>query len=159
MLKGFSCPKAGRWIVSAAAVALLVLVACSEIPPNTSETRQANLYRMYAGPPISGFTNFGRLNSWAQIDRFQLVVWATNTRAYLITVRPPCVNLPFATSIGLTQSTSRVSANFDSVVIGRERCWIQTIQEIDVQQMRQAMRQQTADANAAAQAAAQQQKQ
>jgi len=136
--------------------ALALLSACSEIPLNTRETRQAALYQQYAGPPVDGFTYLGRYDSWTSVGQYQLVVWTTINDAYLITVRPPCINLPFAQHIGLTQTNHTVTQKFDFVLVGRDRCWIQSIQPVNYLQMKRDMRQKSADAKAADQAAKQQ---
>lgn len=137
--------------------ALALLSACSEIPLNTRETKQAALYQQYAGPPVDGFTYLGRYDSWTSIGRYQLVVWTTPNDAYLITVRPPCTELPFAQHIGLTQTAHTVTQKFDFVLVGHDRCWIQSIQPVNYLQMKRDMRQKSADAKAAAEAAKQEQ--
>jgi hypothetical protein len=135
--------------------ALALLAACSEIPLNTRETKQAALYQQYAGAPVEGFTYLGRYDSWTSLGRYQLVVWTTPNDAYLITVRPPCTELPFAQHIGLTQTNHTVTQRFDFVLVGRDRCWIQSIQPVNYLQMKRDMRQKSADAKAAAEAAKQ----
>jgi hypothetical protein len=135
--------------------ALALLAGCSEIPLNTRETKQAELYHQYAGPPVDGFTYLGRYDSWTSLGNNQLVVWTTINDAYLITVRQPCINLPFAQHIGLTQTTHTVTQKFDFVLVGRDRCWIQSIQPVNYLQMKRDLRQKSADAKAAAEAAKQ----
>lgn len=130
--------------------ALALLSACSGIPLNTRETKQAALYQQYAGQPVDGFTYLGRYDSWTSIGQYQLVVWTTPNDAYLITVRPPCTELPFAQHIGLTQTAHTVTQKFDFVLVGRDRCWIQSIQPVNYLQMKRDMRQKSADAKAAA---------
>jgi len=151
MAEGSPVPIARR-VVSASA--LILIGACSGIPQNTHDTRQADLYHKYAGPPVDSFTYLGRYDSWTSIDRNQLIVWTTPNMAYLITVRPPCVDLPFAQHIGLTSTANTVSQKFDFVLVGRDRCWIQSIQPIDIAQMKRDKRQQSADAKATAEAPA-----
>jgi hypothetical protein len=138
---------------------LALLSACSGIPLNTRETRQAALYQKYAGPPVDSFTYLGRYDSWTSLGNNQLVVWTTPSNAYLITVRPPCTELPWAQHIGLTQTAHTVTQRFDFVLVGRDRCWIQSIQPINYVQMRHDLQQKSADAKAAADAATQQKRQ
>jgi hypothetical protein len=132
--------------------ALALLTACSGIPLNTRETKQAALYEQYAGPPVDGFTYLGRYDSWTSIGRYQLVVWTTPNNAYLITVRPPCTDLPFAQHVGLTQTAHTVTQKFDFDLDGRERCWIQSIQPVNYLQMKRDLRQKSAAAKTAAEA-------
>ena len=142
-----------RWLSAAAAAALLT--ACSTIPQNTTATRQASVYDQYAGAPIEGFTYLGRYDSWTSVGNNQLVVWTTPNDAYLITVRPPCIQLPWVQHIGLTQTAHSVTQKFDFVLAGHDRCWIQSIQPVNYLQMKRDMRQKTAQAKAAAEAARQ----
>jgi hypothetical protein len=151
MFKRLSTLKAGWLLLPAVAL----LTACSGIPLNERETRQAALYQQYAGPPVESFTYLGRYDSWTYIGQNQLVVWTTINDAYLITVRQPCTELPFAQHIGLTQTTHTVSQRFDFVLAGHDRCWIQSIQPVNYLQMKRDMRQKSADAKAAAETAKQ----
>jgi hypothetical protein len=48
-----------------------------------------------------------------------LTVWTSSSRGYLLELAHRCPDMAFATSIGLTTRTSRVSAGFDSVVVAR----------------------------------------
>lgn len=145
-----------RWLI-AAVVALLA--ACAEIPQNAAATRQASLYDQYAGAPVDAFTYLGRYDSWTSIGNNQLVVWTTPNDAYLITVRPPCTQLPWVQHIGLTQTSHTVTQKFDFVLAGHDRCWIQSIQPVNYLQMKRDMRQKSADAKAAAEAAKQERQQ
>ena len=135
--------------------AVALLTACSGIPVNQRETQQAELYHQYAGPPIDSFTYLGRYDSWTSIGKYELVVWTSINDAYLIKVRPPCEELPFAQHIGLTQTAHTVSKNFDFVIVGRDKCWIDSIQPVNYLQMKRDTRQKAADAKAAAEAAKQ----
>jgi Family of unknown function (DUF6491) len=135
--------------------AVALLTACSGIPLNQRETKQSELYHQYAGPPIGSFTYLGRYDSWTYIGNYEVVVWTNINDAYLIKVRQPCTELPFTQHIGLTQTAHTVSQKFDFVLVGRDRCWIDTIQPVNYLQMKRDMRQKTADAKAAAEAAKQ----
>jgi hypothetical protein len=151
MLKRLSDLKKG-WLVPPA---VALLTACSGIPLNQRETRQAELYHQYAGAPIDSFTYLGRYDSWTYIGNYEVVVWTTINDAYLIKVKQPCSELPFAQHIGLTQTVHTVSRKFDFVVVGRDKCWIDSIQPVNYLQMKRDMRQKSADAKAAAEAAKQ----
>jgi hypothetical protein len=151
MFKRLAHLKAGWLLLPAVAL----LAACTGIPVNQRESKQAELYHQYAGPPVDSFTYLGRYDSWTSIGQNQLVVWTTINDAYLITVRPPCTDLPFAQHVGLTQTAHTVSQRFDFVLVGHDRCWIQSIQPVNYLQMKRDMRQKSADAKAAAEAAKQ----
>ena len=136
--------------------AVALLAACNEIPRTDREAQQAQLFQQYAGPPVESFTYLGRYDSWTSLGGNQLVVWTTPFEAYLITVKPPCPDLPFAQRLGLTQTGARtVNQRFDFVLVGQNRCWIQSIQPVDYMQMRRDRRQQSADAQAAPETAKQ----
>jgi hypothetical protein len=136
--------------------ALALLAACAGIPQNAHETRQASMYEQYAGPPVESFTYLGHYDSWTSIGNNQLVVWTTPNSAYLITVSPPCIQLPWVQHVGLTETTHTVTQRFDFVLAGHDRCWIKSIQPVNYLQMKRDMRQKSADAKAAADAAKQQ---
>jgi hypothetical protein len=135
----------GAWLLPAAAL----LTACSGIPLKQRQDEQRARYESYAGPPIQQFTWLGRYDSWTPIGTNELVVWTTPFQAYLIKVAPPCDNLNFVNRIGLTSTSSTVSARFDFVKVGHNwRCPIQEIRPIDYQRMRQDMRKETEEAKA-----------
>jgi hypothetical protein len=117
-----------------------LLTACSGIPLKQRDEAQRARYQAYAGAPIDRFTWLGRYDSWQPIGTNELVVWTTPFQAYLIKVAPPCQDLQFANSIGLTSTANTVSARFDSVKVRHWRCQIQEIRPIDYQRMRQDMR-------------------
>jgi hypothetical protein len=143
VFEGLSGLKAARVVLPAVAL----LSACSGIPQTERETRQATLYHKYAGSAVESFTYLGRYDSWTSIGQNQLVVWTTPNEAYLITVRNPCPELPFAQHIGLTQTApNTVSQRFDFVVVSGDKCWIQSIQPVNYLQMKRDRRQQSAEA-------------
>lgn len=116
--------------------ALLLAVAVGACA-QTREVQERNLaeYMEYAGEPVDHF-RFWRLTSWELVGPRQLVVWPTLKEAWLLTVDQPCTDLEWAKAISLTSSAHTVSARFDSVDVGREKCRIMEIRPIDYAQYR-----------------------
>lgn len=128
----------GIFLLSAILAALLA--ACSSIPREQREQQQLAEYLQYAGPPVDQFTWLGHYYGWQSLSQTQLIVWTTPNDAYMITVIPPCTDLPFAQRIGLTSTTRTVSARFDSVLVRHWRCQIREIRPIDYLRMKKDMR-------------------
>jgi Family of unknown function (DUF6491) len=119
-----------------------LLTACSGIPLKQRDEAQRARYEAYAGPPVERFTWLGSYDSWQPIDTNELAVWTTPFQAYLIKVAPPCQDLQFVNRIGLTSTTSTVSARLDYVRVSHWRCQIQEIRPLDYKRMREDMRKQ-----------------
>lgn len=138
-------------VVFALLLASLSLSACSDVAQRSAAERER--YHAYAGPPVDRMTWLGRYDGWHPLGGDELVVWTTPFDAYLIKVLPPCVDLPFANSIGLTSTARTVSARFDFVLVhapgqprGRAfefRCPISEIRPVDYRRMRHDLRNHT----------------
>jgi Family of unknown function (DUF6491) len=92
----------------------------------------------YAGPPIEGFTYLGHYTGFRTLGGTKVVIWTTINDAYLIKVLEPCVGLPFAGKVRLTSSSNTVTSRYDFVVVGDERCHIDTIRHVDYGAMKRA---------------------
>jgi hypothetical protein len=85
---------------------------------------------------------FGTLNGWTELGDSALAVWTRPSEAYLLELRGPCQDLPYATAIGLTSQMNRVSARFDKVLVRdptggpRMPCFINSIRKLDVKALR-----------------------
>jgi hypothetical protein len=127
--------------VLALGVALAVLVAaCSGIPQRAKEQQRLEQYLPYAGAPIDRFTYLSHYDSWLDLNRTQLVVWTNMNDAYLLTVREPCINLPFTQRIGLSSTAGTVSNGLDFVLVDHDRCQITQIRPVDYRKMRADLR-------------------
>jgi hypothetical protein len=113
------------------------------------EKEQLARYERYAGTAVDDMP-FWRLHRYESLGDEAVVVWTGVNTAWLIRVRPPCTELPWAKAIGLTSNTHRVSAKFDHVLAGRDRCMIASIQPIDYKQLRADQKAETAQKKAAA---------
>ncbi len=121
-----------------AAIAVLGLVlgcaaAAAASPAPTLET-----YLQYAGPPIDSFTYLGHYDGFRTLGGQDLVIWTDINDAYLIHVMKPCVELPFANDVKLTSSARTVTRSVDAVLVGGDRCRIESIRHIDYLAMKKA---------------------
>ena len=101
-------------------------------------SKDAQLYLKYSGPPIDDFTYLGHYDGFRVLGGPYVVIWTTFKDGYLIKVRDPCIELPFANKIGLTSTSRTVNRNFDFVLVEHDRCRIATIQRVDFDAMKKA---------------------
>ncbi|UXI69431.1 DUF6491 family protein [Tahibacter amnicola] len=117
----------------AAAMAL-----CLALPAQAITDREAARlaeYERFAGDPVQDMP-YWRLQGYESLGDEAVVVWTAVNKAWLIKVRPPCTELAWSHSIGLTSSLHKVSAKFDHVLAGRDRCFIASIQPVDYKSLR-----------------------
>jgi hypothetical protein len=110
---------------------LVTLAACASLRDRESDVERLERYTEHAGAPVDSFTYLGRIDGWQALGRDRLLVRTGVNDAYLLTVAPPCTDLPFATAIGLTSTGHTVSSRFDSVRVGGDRCQITEIRPVD----------------------------
>ncbi|MBS0379880.1 MAG: hypothetical protein JSS29_15475 [Proteobacteria bacterium] len=135
----------------AVTLALAALGACqSGIPRHESQADIRARYVSYAGAPLDRMTFLGHFYSWESLGDNQLVVYTTPSDAFLMTVTPPCTDLPWAQTIGLTSTAGTVYPRLDSVTVKGWRCPIAQIQRIDYARMRADMRAEAEKAKAQA---------
>lgn len=119
-------------------LAVTLLTACaacatsSSLASNSAAERSLK-YTDYALAPVERFNAF-TLHSWLAVSDHELVVWTTFREAYLLTVWPMCMELPFAQRIAIRRSMGSVT-KFDQVLVGRDRCPIERIQPLDLKRM------------------------
>ena len=121
-----------RTIVVKSLIALFGLLLATSAFAQTAEKQEKALseYLPYAGEPVDRF-QFWDLQRWELVGEYKVVVWPRLNEAYLLTVDPPCQDLPWAQKIGVTSTANSVSRRFDSVVAGKSRCRINEIRRID----------------------------
>ncbi|WP_143703899.1 MULTISPECIES: DUF6491 family protein [Luteimonas] len=104
------------------------------------------IYAANAGAPVNSFHYNGSINGWTSLGDAAIAVWTRPSEAWLLDLSGPCQNLPYATTIGVTSTTNRVSARFDKVLVGHRGpgvqipCHIQQIRALDVKAVREAER-------------------
>jgi hypothetical protein len=98
--------------------------------------RQA-AYAAAAGAPVNSFRFFQSMWSWEPLGNDQVAVYTRPREAWLLDV-PGCIELPYATTIGVTSNLDQVSINFDKVITGRSQlaCTIRRIRPVDVARLR-----------------------
>src|SRR5579872_1190076 len=121
---------------------IVITALLSACATNVAQRDQKNLeeFQRYAGPPIEQFTWLGRYYSWQYVGQYKVVIWTTPNDAYLITVLPPCEDLPWARSVGMTSTQKTVSVRFDSLLVRTWKCQISEIRPVDYLRMKQDMR-------------------
>lgn len=119
-----------------AVTALATLTACSGMP-RESDAQALARYTSYAGDRVNEFRTYGAFNSWTPVDNHHVVIHTNVNEAYLVTVFEPCIDLPFATRLGVTSRfPNSVQAGFDLLRVGRDRCRISEIRTLNYKQMR-----------------------
>lgn len=109
------------------ALAAVLFAGCANTPKLN--------YNEYAGEPVQSFY-MPSFDGWTSVSKDQLVVWTSQNKAYLINVTGYCPDLQFANRIAVTSTGSSVD-KFEKVIVGRDRCFIDTIRPIDVKQMKE----------------------
>jgi hypothetical protein len=120
-------------------VATLLVAACAS-PERMTTAQRLEFYRAHAGEPVRSINFSGRVWGWRSLGDNALTVWTRRDQGFLLELFSRCPDLQFASSIGLTTRTGRVSAGFDSVVVqrssaqgGRTTCRIDTIRPLNTQ--------------------------
>ncbi|HTQ99004.1 MAG TPA: DUF6491 family protein [Candidatus Acidoferrum sp.] len=131
-------------LLVATACAFMLLGACKSPTPqekqayaekNAKEVAEAlDKLKLTQGEPETRLYRF-RVNGFKAINQYNLVVYAGVKERYLITLMEPCIDLPFAWTVGLQSYTSMVD-NFDSVIVRgpsnpRERCHIDKVYKLN----------------------------
>jgi hypothetical protein len=126
--------------------ALLLVTACAT-QNRTTPAERLEFYRAHAGEPVGSFHSPGRLWGWRALGDSALTVWTSSSRGFLLELAHRCPDLTFASTIGLSNRTSRVTAGFDSVIIHRGgaqgprmTCRIATIRPLNTRVVREAKR-------------------
>ena len=111
-----------------------VATACASGLQRSRNTDPLERYDGYIGEPIHGFTAM-RADSWQPVGRDQLIIWTGLSDAWLVTVLGSCSDLQFANSIRINTSVHTIT-DFDTVLVGRDRCPIKEIRPIDIRRMK-----------------------
>ena len=126
--------------------ALLLVTACATSPRMTTAER-LEFYRANAGEPVRSVHSTSRLWGWRALGDSALTVWTSSNQGFLLELAHRCPDMTFASSIGLTTRTSRVSAGFDSVVLhrsgvqgSRTTCRIDTIRPLNTRVVQESKR-------------------
>lgn len=130
------------WILGA-----LALVAACSSQPRMSSAERLEFYRAHAGEPVRSISVPGRLWGWRALGDSALTVWPRSNEGFLVELTGRCPDLAFATKIGLSTRTGRVSAGFDSVIVHSRGpagptvgCRISTIRPLNTQVVKEPKR-------------------
>jgi hypothetical protein len=128
--------KAMTAVVSVLAVTLLTACASARMAEQKQKEALAR-YQPYLGETVSQYSRYTHNDGWTPVDNEHVVVTTNVNDAYMLTVAPPCINLPFANlAIGVTERFPNVvSSGFDSILVKGERCRITRIQKLDYKRM------------------------
>ena len=125
-----------------ALTAAAVLGGCATTGKLSDDERLA-LYRAHAGASVRDFQYFGSLNGWTELGDKALVVWTRPNEAWLLNLDGPCMDLPYAPAISVTNMMGKVSAKFDRVIVhggmstvAPMPCRIDSIRPLDVKALR-----------------------
>jgi hypothetical protein len=123
-------------VVSVLAVTLLTACASARVAEQKQKENFAR-YQPYIGETVSQYTRYTHNEGWTPVDNEHVIVTSNVNEAYLLSVAPPCINLPFAgVAIGVTERFPNVVASgFDSIRVRGESCRILKIQKIDYKRM------------------------
>lgn len=126
--------------------ALFLLTACATAP-RTTPAERLEFYRANAGEPVRSFHSPQRLWGWRAIGDSALTVWTSSNQGFLLELANRCPDMAFASTIGLTTRTGRVTAGFDGVVVqrsgvqgSRTMCRIDTIRPLNTRVVKESKR-------------------
>jgi hypothetical protein len=119
----------------AALIACLLCVACASTAPQRDEALLAE-FQNFAGDPVQNFFFWDLRNGWQVLGREHLVVWTSPWDAFLLRVRTPCTDLPFAQNIAISSTGRWVRRGLDSVQVRNSiPCPIEEIRPVDYRKM------------------------
>lgn len=123
-------------VVSVLMVTLLTACASARMAEQQQKENFAR-YQPYIGETVSQYTRYTHNEGWTPVDNEHVIVTSNVNEAYMLTVAPPCMNLPFAgVAIGVTERFPNVVASgFDSIRVRGESCRILKIQKVDYKGM------------------------
>jgi len=76
------------------------------------------------------FANHGGIYNWGVVDNRTLLIQGRNRKWYKATLFAPCIDLPFAQTIGFKTNASGSFDKFSSIVVRRRRCSLTSLVEI-----------------------------
>lgn len=120
------------------AVALLAGIALLPALAQQTDSERSDLarYQKYAEAPVERVQYF-QVNGFQYLAPDTLAIWFGVNKLYLLTVQTPCINLAFATGIGLTAKNNTLYRNFDFVTFDHQRCKVLKIVPVDELKMKQ----------------------
>jgi hypothetical protein len=118
-------------------LALTLLTACASARRAEEQNKEMLArYSAYTGEPVSQINSYTHFDSWTPVDNEHVIIHTNVNQTYLLTLAPPCIDMPFATRLGIkTRFPHEIQSGFDSVRVGRENCRIIDIRPLNYKQM------------------------
>jgi len=123
---------------------MLALAACTQTP--THENAKGATASAKAHPTAADYRRYIRGNAgvfssaivydWEAPDPNHVVVWTSPAEAYLLTLFGACFGLDSVQTILLSGDGGTVRAGAAAVMVGSERCPIQTVERLDARAMK-----------------------
>lgn len=133
-------------ICAALAIGLALPAAAADAPATAAATREAARFdaaQANAGEPVSRVKFLRPIHSVEIVDPQAVLIWETNTRAWLVDLREStaCRHLDSGIAIGIETASDTINTS-NSFLVGRygTRCRVTQIREVDVPGMRAAER-------------------
>jgi hypothetical protein len=123
-----------RYFIVIGLVAATLFTGCASTIARLKGSDAELNYADYAGEPIRSFA-MTWFDGWTVVGDKQLVVRTEFNKAYLLKVSGFCPDLKFANTIGLTSFAGQVDKS-EKVIVGKDRCLISEIRQIDVARMK-----------------------
>jgi hypothetical protein len=129
------------------AIASLVLAsapaACTSAPPMSAPKSDvpskprptAGDYRRYVRGNVQAF-NSSSVSDWDAPDPQHVVVWTSPAEAYFLTLFGACFGLESASTMLLSADGGVVRPGAAAVMVGAERCRIQSVEKLDARAMK-----------------------
>jgi len=110
-----------------------IAVATADVPPTgapatngqAGTSAAAATSAVNPAPPKEAsipFANRGGISRWAVVDNRTLLIEGRNRQWYKATLFSPCIDLPFAQTIGIKTSPGGTFDRWSSLVVRRQRC-------------------------------------
>lgn len=125
-------------------VLVLSLAACTQTPARDNAKGAAASAK--AHPTAADYLRYIRGNAgvfsaasvydWTAPDPGHVVVWTSPAEAYLLTLFGACFGLDSVQTILLSGDGGTVRAGAAAVMVGAERCPIQTVERLDARAMK-----------------------
>jgi hypothetical protein len=76
------------------------------------------------------FVTFGNIYDWAADGTRGIYIESSNRQWYYATFMAPCIQLPFAETVGFKTTPPQPLDKFDSIIVRGERCAFATLDKV-----------------------------
>ncbi len=118
-----------------------VITACADMAPRPSVDETRNIYAHHALGEIE-HVHFTSIRNWQSAGQNALAIEFGPRQHYLFTVTAPCeFDLQLVPTIAIINTQPNRVTRFDSIRVGRDVCRITSIRPLDMNGVRQDLRQ------------------